>query len=243
MGVAYDKPVCANICTASEKTAERLHSMLLRWADSECVALYARWTQHISPRSQSDTQLVILDVDTVDLPEKTPPRDDTFGLIAISGDAARAICAYRLHPTAFLKSDFDLPGLADALTVCEKYWAQGRIGLGAPYRRRSFRLPLGNIRYIEAEAHYCRFNQGKTEIRLRFSIDELERLLPAPPFIRCHRSFMVHLGAVAGMTYTTVTLRGSESLPLGRTYVRILRSALQAWQRGEKRDDSFGLDL
>ena len=47
------------------------------------------------------------------------------------------------------------------------------------------------------------------------------------------RSFLVHLGAVERMTYTTVTLRSGAALPLGRTYVKTLREALAAWREGE----------
>ena len=73
-------------------------------------------------------------------------------------------------------------------------------------RRRAFRLPLGRVRFVEASAHYCLFNQGKNSVRFRFATQELEKLLPQPPFARCHRSYLVHLSAVAEMTYTTLTL-------------------------------------
>ena len=233
MGVAYDEAVRAVICTASDALAERLRRMLPRWACSECVALSAEQTETPSLPEGGAAQLLILDMDSVELPPTPPPRKENTGLIVISRDAGRAIRSYRWHPAAFLKPDFDFRKLTDALNACEKNWLCGRLGLESPYRRRDFRLPLGRIRYVEAAAHYCLFNQGKHTVRLRCSIDELERLLPGPPFVRCHRSYLVHLGAVSGMTYTAVTLRGGVSVPLGRTYVKALRSALLAWQEGE----------
>ena len=78
---------------------------------------------------------------------------------------------------------------------------------------------------------------------MRFSVDETERLLPDPPFVRCHRSYLVHLGWVTGMTYTAVTLRGGSSIPLGRTYIESVRKALEAWQRGEYAYDHFNPGL
>ena len=42
---------------------------------------------------------------------------------------------------------------------------------------RSFRLPLGRVRYVEAAAHYCLFNQGRQSVRIRFATNELEALL------------------------------------------------------------------
>ena len=243
MGVVYDKAVRAVICTASPPLAERLQAMLLHWACRECVTLSAAQTDSCSLLERESAQLVILDMDSVNPPEETPLHNSDAGLIVISGDAGRVIRSYRWHPAAFLKPDFDFRRLADALNACEKNWLCGRLGLESPYRRRSFQFPLGRIRYVEAAAHYCLFDQGKQTVRLRFSIDELERLLPGPPFVRCHRSYLVHLDAVTGMNYTSVVLRGGMRIPLGRTYVRSLREALQAWQEVEKRYDSFGVDL
>ena len=243
LGVAYDDPVRVTICTASEELAERLRRRLLCWACAECVALSAERTERVSFQGTGPARLLILDMDSVVLPELTPPGREKAGLIVISRDAGRAIHSYRWHPSAFLKPDFDDRRLADALNACEQNWRCGRLGLESPYRRRPFRLPLGRVRYVEAAAHYCLFNQGKQSVRLRFSVDELEKLLPGPPFARCHRSYLVHLGAVESMTYTAVKLRGGTVLPLGRTYVPSLRSALQVWQGGEAKNDLFCADL
>ena len=242
MGIAYDNVICVRVCTASEEMAARLIGMLRRWACAECVVLSAERTNVVS-FGDDGFQLLILDLDSVEPTEKMQMRHADTGLILISGDAGRAIRSYRWHPSAFLKPDFDQNRFADAMNACERYLLRGRLGLESPSKRRTFRLPLGRIRYVEAAKHYCLFNQGKTSIRLRYSVDETEKLLPGPPFIRCHRSYIVHLGSVTGMTYTAVTLRGGVSIPLGRTYVQSVRTALQAWQRGEYPYDDFNTGL
>ena len=243
MGIAYDNAICVRVCTASEEMAARLIGMLRRWACAECVVLSAERTDAVSFGDGGGFRLLILDMDSVEPAEKLPTRQADTGLILISGDAGRAIRSYRWHPSAFLKPDFDQNQLADAMNACERHLQCGRLGLESPSKRRTFRLPLGRIRYVEAAKHYCLFNQGKTSIRMRYSVDEAEKLLPGPPFIRCHRSYIVHLGAVTGMTYTAVTLRGGVSIPLGRTYVRSVRTALQAWQRGDYPYDDFNTGL
>ena len=233
VSITYDNAILVRVCTASEEMAARLIGMLRRWAGAECVMLSAERTDAVSFDDHGDVRLLILDMDSVEPPEKMPARRADTGLILISGDAGRAIRSYRWHPSAFLKPDFDQKKLADAMNACERYLQCGRLGLESPLKRRAFRLPLGRIRYAEAAKHYCLFNQGKTNIRLRYAVDELEKQLPAPPFIRCHRSYIVHLGFVTGMTYNTVTLRGGVSIPLGRTYIASVRAALQDWQRGD----------
>ena len=239
VSITYDNAICVRVCTASEEMAARLFEMLRRWACAECVVLSAERTDVVSFGDPGSVQLLILDMDSMEPTEKMPTRHADTGLILISGDAGRAIRSYRWHPSAFLKPDFDRNRLADAMNACERYLQRGRLGLESPQKRRSFRLPLGRVRYVEAARHYCLFNQGKTSIRLRYSVDELEQMLPGPPFVRCHRSYLVHLGYVTGLTYTAVMLRGGVSIPLGRTYISSVRKALEAWQRGEYPNDDF----
>ena len=243
MSIVYDNAICVRVCTASEEMAARLIDMLRRWACTECVVLSAERADAVSFGDYGSSQLLILDMDSMEPTEVLSTRHADTGLILISGDAGRVIRSYRWHPSAFLKPDFDLNRLADAMNACERYLQCGRLGLESPLKRRPFRLPLGRIRYVEAAKHYCMFNQGKSSIRLRYSVDETEQQLPKPPFVRCHRSYIVHLDCVTGMTYNTVTLRGGISIPLGRTYIQSVRAALQAWQRGEYPYDDFNTGL
>ncbi len=243
MGLVFENTVRAVVCSASGTLALRLRSMLLRWSQSECVSLSVELADHFPPPEQRNALLLILDMDSVGLPEREPQVKPDFRLIVISRDAGRAIHSYRWHPDAFLKPDFDMRRLSEALRASEKYWRCGRICLESPYRRRAFLLPIGHIRYVEAAAHYCFFDQGKKSARFRFSIDDLEALMPRPPFARCHRSYLVHLDAIESMNYTTVVLRGGASLPLGRKYVGSLRAALGDWRKGETCDGDLSHDL
>ena len=231
MGPICDETVCAVICTTSDPLAERLERLMLRWATGECVSLTVERTDRLQLSETGSAQLMLLDLDSVDLPEQGRLEKKT-GLIVISRDAGRAIRSYRWHPAALLKPDFDARRLEEALDACEKYWRSGRICLESPYRRRNFRLPLGSICFVEAAAHYSVFDQGRQSVRIRYAINELEEILPNPPFARCHRGYLVHLDAVDSMTYTALTLKDGTSLPLGRTYIRPLREALQT-RRGE----------
>ena len=242
LGLTCAKTVKAAVVSASEPLTKELRALLLFWARSECVQLSVETADRLPTGEKQDAELVFLDMDSMELPERER-LELSGGLIVISRDAGRAIRSYRWHPAAFLKPDFDMRRLEEAMSACEKNWQRGRLCLEAPYRRRTFRLPLGRVRYVEAAAHYCLFDQGKQTLRFRFSIDELERLLPSPPFVRCHRSFLVRVDAVEGLSYTAVTLRGGTSLPLGRTYIKSLRAALAAWQREEPCNDRIHPDL
>ena len=239
MGLVYEQTARVLLCSASDALAERLLRALERWAARECVALAMERTDRFPAPEERNAQLLILDLDSVALPEQGPPEQQGAGMIVISGDAGRAIHSYRWHPAAFLKPDFDERRLIEALNACERYWQRGRVCLESPYQHRPFRLPLGRVRFVEAAAHYCLFNQGKHSVRFRYATQELEALLPKPPFVRCHRSYLVHLDAVKDITYTTLLLRDGATLPLGRTYIKSLREALHSWREGELPHENF----
>jgi DNA-binding LytR/AlgR family response regulator len=232
VGLVSGNTVRASVCTASEALAARLRDMLLRWAAAECVLLEVDTAKSPAGKKSQGAELLFLDMDSVELPERGRAAPDK-GLIVISRDAGRAIRSYRWHPAAFLKPEFDMHRLSEAMSACEKHWQSGRICLESPYRRRAFTLPLGRIRYVEASSHYCLFNQGRQFVRFRYSVNEAEELLPKPPFARCHRSYLVHLDAVADISYSKLTLRDGVILPMGRTYIDSVREALRLWREGE----------
>ncbi len=232
MGLVYGEEVSALICTASEEIGYRLEEMLLHWACAMCVSLRVERKDRLPSDSEPGRRIMILDMDSVALPDGGLLEKEKIGLIVLSRDVRSALLSYRWHPAAFLKPDFDTRRLYEALGACEKYWRKGRVCLESPYKRRKVPLPLGNIRYVEASAHYCVFNHGVKSLRLRFGADEMEAMLPYPPFVRCHRSYIVHLNIVESMSYNALKLKDGAGLPLGRTYVKAVREALEIWQRG-----------
>lgn len=240
MGVLCQKPTRALICTGSHTLAENLTKRLQRWACGACVMLSIERTDTLP--SQRNEDLLLLDMDSVETPENGWSGEKT-GLIVISRDAGRAIESYRLHPAAFLKPDQDARALAEALSACEGSWQQGRLCLEPPYRSRALRLALGSVRSIETSAHYCIFEQAGNSVRVRVAARELEELLPKPPFVRCHRSYFVHLDAIEDMSYTALTLKNGTCLPVGRTYVQSLRQALHIWKREGLCDDGLRVAL
>ena len=217
-------------CTGSAALAERLRGMMARWTLRECVASETNFADTF-PQGGADADVLFLDMDSVDVPE-----DDSAGkttLIVVSGDAGNAIRSYRWHPAAFLKPDFTERQLAQALDAAERSWEDGWLCLELPLRRRLVRMPVGRVRYVEAQRNYCLLNQKKQPLRLRVPLGELEWAIPQPPFARCHKSYLVHLDAVEKMTYTSLTLKDDGvRLPVGRSYHDALRGALEAWKRG-----------
>lgn len=98
---------------------------------------------------------------------------------------------------------------------------------------RTVLVDLSEIRFAEARGDVV-YVKTRDQLRpTRFSLQELERRLPNPPFLRIHRAFLVNLRNVVEIRpyfngaylLKTNDLEGSE-LTVSRGHVRDLRSLL-----------------
>lgn len=81
------------------------------------------------------------------------------------------------------------------------------------------RLPYGNILYFEARAKKIYACMEDREYGFYDTIDRLEQSLP-PLFVRCHRSYLVNSGWIAGVKLSSgcLRLKNDIELPLSRSY-------------------------
>ena len=223
--------VAVVICSGDEALRERLRRCLARWASCECVRLRFAETEGGEAAEEAGA-LVFLDMGTA-APARCRDALAPAGVV-ITRNEKQAIEAYRLHPAALLPPDFSYAELRDALSACAQAWAPGLRCLELPGRRGALRLPMGSIRYIEAQRDYCLIHSDGATVRVRATMLSLERLLPGPPFLRCHKSYIIHLQTVRAMRYTAVQLGCADAaLPVGRRYSACVRRALELWKEGE----------
>ena len=79
----------------------------------------------------------------------------------------------------------------------------------------TLRLYEADILYAEAFLHYLSIHTVKREYKIRENISSFEKRL-GDDFFRVHRSYLVSLKHVTGISRTKVTLEGDVELPLAR---------------------------
>ena len=79
----------------------------------------------------------------------------------------------------------------------------------------TLRLYEADILYAEAFLHYLSIHTVKKEYKIRENISSFEKRL-GDDFFRVHRSYLVSLKHVTGISRTKVTLEGDVELPLAR---------------------------
>ena len=81
------------------------------------------------------------------------------------------------------------------------------------------RIMLGDISVIKGLAEYVQIFLKSTQrpVTTLMSLRSLEETLPSDRFMRIHRSYLVILDAVEGMSHNRVTIAGEE-YPVGESY-------------------------
>jgi two-component system, LytTR family, response regulator len=98
-------------------------------------------------------------------------------------------------------------------------------------RGRMTVVAISSVIWLEAEGNYVRVHSTAGATLMRSTLTGLEKRLDPKQFLRIHRSAIVSLAYVAGITPgdhgdATVTMRGGATIVAARTHARALRAAL-----------------
>lgn len=98
---------------------------------------------------------------------------------------------------------------------------------------RTVLVDVGEIRFAEAKGDIVSVKTGSVLYPTRYSLGELERRLPQPPFLRIHRAFVVNLRRVVeirpyfnGAYLLKVDDAAGSELTVSRSHSRDLRTLL-----------------
>jgi DNA-binding LytR/AlgR family response regulator len=83
--------------------------------------------------------------------------------------------------------------------------------------RKTVKIPLEDILFIEGLKDYVRIITTDQNIVTHKSLSDLEQTLPDSAFSRIHRSYIVALNKITSFTAEDIEI-GKEEIPIGRTY-------------------------
>lgn len=94
--------------------------------------------------------------------------------------------------------------------------------------RKMIRINFEDICYIESLSDYLKIHTRSSSIIIRETLSHIEKELPAPNFIRIHRSFIVSLAALDSYTNEYLEVAG-KALPVSRSYKSAVLAKLERW--------------
>lgn len=89
--------------------------------------------------------------------------------------------------------------------------------------RKMIKVFLEDILYIESFRDYVIIHMEQArELRVKLSLNHVERMLPGNQFLRIHRSFIVSSNKITAFTKTDVEI-GRTELPIGKSFTQVFR--------------------
>lgn len=222
------------VCEDDPAQSRNIGRMIRRWgqerareleifsyADSE--AFLWDWTERM------DFGLVVLDIhlgrgmDGMELARRIRQKDEGIGILFISGLSEYMGQGYDVQAIHFLVKPVEENRLWEILDRALPVRKKEEKYLLVEAEDRAERIPVGRIVYGEAFSHTTALylapenGTGAMERRVvRLCLGELEERLSGPDFLRCHRSYLVHLPYVRRIERTEVFLECGGSVPVSR---------------------------
>lgn len=229
-----EKRIRLGVCTPDGAVCRRLSQLARLWGQEMCVRLDIYEAQ---AGSLGDADLLFFEAEERETPvEQWAAGRRTAGhfpaLIALVGNSRQAIASYRCHPNALLQRETDYAGLAAALDRCFPVWSPGMIWLDLLYQRERVRVPLCQVQYVEAQGRNTLLQCAGGMIEVNKPLGQLAELLPQPPFLRCQKSFLVRMSAVAQIQNGMLVMSGGQEIPVSRKQLQEVRQKLELWKSG-----------
>lgn len=219
------------ICVSDGALSHRLTRLAALWGQEMCVWLEAR---PIQTDSLDKTDILLFEPGCqASAVEQWANRrrmaEQPAALIALAENSLQAIASYRRHPTALLQRNANYAQLSAALNQCLPAWSRGMIWLDLLYQQEPVRVPLYQIQYVEAQGRNTRLQCTGGMFEVKKPLGQIAQLLPQPPFLRCQKSFLVHLSAVARVQSGMLIMTGGRQIPISRKQLREVHQKVERW--------------
>jgi two-component system, LytTR family, response regulator len=218
-----------------------ISALLKRDPEIEISGQCGSGTEAIAEIRRTRPDLVFLDVqmpecDGFDVLELLGP-DLPAAIIFVTAYDQYAIRAFEAGALDYLLKPFDNARFERAISRArdkirnQKGWAVRRDRIAMRSAGQVFFVKLNEVDWIEAADYYACFHVGTKSHLVRRSLAELDEELDPSMFCRVHRSAIVNLERVSGLTLNTegeyeVVLENQTRLRLSRRYRKQLQERL-----------------
>ncbi len=175
-------------------------------------------------RAGGGYDLLILDIvmpglSGIDLAARIREQDNACRIVFLTSSADFALDSYKVKAYYYLLKNqmkSELPALLQrAAGEIAKETASSIL---IKEKHRWTRVPIGRIQYAESSNHTVYFHLNHREtVSCYTTINAYhDVLLSDPRFVKCHKSFIVNMSYVAGLTGREFLLEGGGAVPISR---------------------------
>ena len=213
------------VCDDEHQQAEYIKSLVRKWADDNNITvtidMFDSAENFKAAWSENKTfDILLLDIEMsgqngIELAKEIRQSDNKLVIIFITGFADYMPYGYDVAALHYLIKPIKEDKLFEVLDKAQKSLAQINKSLVLTVDGVIHRMPLAEIRSIEAQNHYIIIKTPSQEYRVKMNLSEVQKSLDNS-FFRCQRSFIVNLRFVYKITRTVIVLDDMTEVPISR---------------------------
>lgn len=114
----------------------------------------------------------------------------------------------------YLVKPVDYANVQDAMNRCIKLLGEIARQIEIKVGKNKIKVKLADIQYIEVLGNACHIHTGKNKIVTYTPLNDIEKLINERSFLRCHRSFLVNMRAIAQKTPEGLIMESGGLVPV-----------------------------
>lgn len=114
----------------------------------------------------------------------------------------------------YLVKPVDYAKVQDALNRCIKSLGEIARQIEIKVGKNKIKVKLVDIQYIEVIGNACHIHTDKNKVITYTPLNDIEKLINEKSFLRCHRSFLVNMRAIAKKTAEGLIMENGALVPV-----------------------------
>jgi DNA-binding LytR/AlgR family response regulator len=203
------------ICEDTLTDTERLRTIIQESEIPTKLHLYNKADTFLHAFVPEFFHLVFLDIyldgenpQGIEVAQQIRELDKTVRLIFTTTSLDFALDSYAVKATEYLVKPVQSEDVNTILRNAVRFWDNFHDAITVVTDRHKRTINTQKILYIEVKGKQSVIHLDDENVALYTTLDELEKQLQSPPFIRCHRSYIVNLDQVKSIDRDFVMVNG-----------------------------------
>lgn len=225
----YRIAVCDNNRLDLSALQNAVESILNKHGVEYQISLFESYQSMISAWDRGMFHLLILDImldneNGIEVAQGLRRQNSRVGIIFVTAYPEYALKGYSVQPIQYLLKPVQPEALEEALcTHYEHFFKPQTLILKA--KDGTCSIPLRDISHIEIYGHTATVHTEAGLTSCSAKLSELEQRLASLGFVRCHKSFLVHLRHIRYIKRYEICLKNNSIIPVGKARYADVQSA------------------
>lgn len=153
-------------------------------------------------------------------------NDPDCALVFITVSEEHLRQSFSVQVTSYVVKPIRPEEMAAAFTACRRVFLENARYIEVKSDYKDVKIPLLHIHYVEVRDKAAYFHTSRGPIKTYLTIEEVERMLPPVPFLRCHRAFIINMNHISDVETGDFLMRDGQRVPIRKNGGRALRAAV-----------------